>query len=197
MPMYQLKEQEMIFVFTGPDGSGRKTVADMVGQTLGLRKVLSYTTRPRRPAEVDGQDYHFITREQFEEAERNGEFVESVEIDGYKYGIKSDDIEELFKQNDFIYLILNAQGARTLKQLYGDKVTRIFIYVDRDVIIERQKALGVSDEILEHHFRHYDEDMAYKDECKHVVENTDLAHTVFTVTKLLEQYMNRNLIEKD
>jgi guanylate kinase len=195
--MYQLKEQEMIFVFTGPDGSGRKTVADMVGQTLGLRKVLSYTTRPRRPAEVDGQDYHFITREQFEEAERNGEFVESVEIDGYKYGIKSDDIEELFKQNDFIYLILNAQGARTLKQLYGDKVTRIFIYVDRDVIIERQKALGVSDEILEHHFRHYDEDMAYKDECKHVVENTDLAHTVFTVTKLLEQYMNRNLIEKD
>lgn len=195
--MYQLKEQEMIFVFTGPDGSGRKTVADMVGHTLGLRKVLSYTTRPKRPAEVDGQDYHFITREQFEEAERNGEFVESVEIDGHKYGIKSDDIEELFKQNDFIYLILNAQGARTLKQLYGDKVTRIFIYVDRDVIIERQKALGVSDEILERHFRYYDEDMAYKDECKHVVENTDLAHTVFTVTKLLEQYMNRNLVEKD
>jgi len=195
--MYQLKEQEMIFVFTGPDGSGRKTVADMVGQTLGLRKVLSYTTRPRRPAEADGQDYHFISREQFEEAERNGEFVESVEIDGHKYGIKSRDIEELFKENDFIYLILNAQGARTLKQLYGDKVTRIFIYVDRDVIIERQKALGVSDDVLERHFRHYDEDMAYKDECRHVVENTDLAHTVFTVTKLLEQYMNRNLIEKD
>lgn len=195
--MYQPKEQEMIFVFTGPDGSGRKTVADMVGNTLGISKVISYTTRKKRPAEEDGQDYHFITREAFEEAEQNGEFVETVEIDGHKYGIKSSDIEEMFKTNDFIYLILNAEGARKLKQTYGEKVSRIFIYVDRDVIIERQKALGVSDEILESHFNHYDEDMAYKDECKHAFENTDLAHTVFAVSQVLEQYMNRDLVEKD
>lgn len=195
--MFRPSKQEMIFVFTGPDGSGRKTVADMVGSTLGLKKVLSYTTRSKRPAEQDGQDYHFITREAFEEAERNGEFVESVEIDGNKYGHKSKDIEALFEQNDFIYLILNAQGARKLKQVYGDKAMLIFIYVDRDVIIERQKALGVSDGILESHFKHYDGDMAYKSECKHSFENTDLAHTVFEVTKVLEQYMNRDLLEKD
>lgn len=195
--MYQPKEGEMIFVFTGPDGSGRKTVADMVGSTLGLSKVISYTTRAKRPAEEDGQDYHFITREEFDEAERNGEFVESDEIDGNKYGIKNSDIEEMFKTNDFIYLILNSHGAKMLKQAYGDKVSRIFIYVDRDVIIERQKALGVSDEILESHFKHYDEDMDYKDECKHAFENTDLAHTVFAVSNVLDQYMNRGLVEKD
>lgn len=195
--MYHLKEEEMIFVFTGPDGSGRKTVADMVGTTLGLNKVISYTTRSRRPAEVDGQDYHFISREQFDQAEQNGEFVETVEIDGMKYGIKSRDIEEMFSNNDFIYLILNSEGARTLKKIYGDKVTRIFVYVDKDIIIERQKALGASDEVLESHFRHYDKDMDYKDECRHAVENTDLAHTVFTVTKLVEQYMNRDLVDKD
>ena len=195
--MYRPSGQKMIFVFTGPDGSGRKTVADMVGTTLGISKVLSYTTRKRRPAEAEGQDYYFISREQFDEAERNGEFVESVEIDGVKYGHKSKDIEEMFKQNDFIYLILNAQGARKLKEAYGDRVIRLFIYVDRDVIIERQKALGVSDEILESHFKHYDEDMAYKSECKHSFENTDLAHTVFAVTEVLEKYMNRDLVEKD
>lgn len=195
--MYQPNDQEMIFVFTGPDGSGRKTVADMVGRTLGLKKVISYTTRERRPAEVDGQDYHFISREAFDAAEQDGEFVESDEIDGFKYGIKSKDIEDTFKDNDFIYLILNSQGARTLKKAYGDKVSRLFIYVDRGVIIERQKALGVSDAILDSHFNHYDEDMAYKDECKHNFENTDLAHTVFAVTNVLEQYMNRDLVEKD
>lgn len=195
--MYHLKDQEMIFVFTGPDGSGRKTVADMVGTTLGINKVISYTTRACRPAEEDGQDYHFITREQFDEDEKRGEFVESVEIDGIKYGIKSADIEKMFRDNDFIYLILNSRGARTLKQLYGDKVTRIFIYVDRDIIIERQKALGVSQDVLDSHFKHYDEDMAYKEECRHAVENTDLPHTVFTVTNILEQYMNRGLVERD
>lgn len=195
--MYHLKEQEMIFVFTGPDGSGRKTVADMVGSTLGLKKVLSYTTRAKRPAEEEGQDYYFITREQFEQAEQNGEFVESVEIDGAKYGIKHADIEHTFQNHDFIYLILNAQGARRLKALYGDKVTRIFIYVDKQTMIERQKKLNADEETLERHIRHYEEDMSYKNECKYAIENLDLAHTVFAVTNILEQYMNRGLVEKD
>ena len=139
--MYELKEKERIFVFTGPDGSGRKTVADMVGNTLGLRKVVSYTTRPRRSSEVDGQDYHFITVEEFKRAEANNEFIEVDEVNGHYYGIKGHDIEKMFKHNDFIYVVLNAQGARILKKLFGEKVIRIFIYVDRDVIIERQKLI--------------------------------------------------------
>ena len=195
--MYELKEKERIFVFTGPDGSGRKTVADMVGNTLGLRKVVSYTTRPRRSSEVDGQDYHFITVEEFKRAEANNEFIEVDEVNGHYYGIKGHDIEKMFKHNDFIYVVLNAQGARILKKLFGEKVIRIFIDVDRDVIIERQKLIGASQEILDAHFRNYDKDMAYKDECRHAFENTDLAHTVFAVSQVLEEYMDRNLEEKD
>lgn len=195
--MYQLKEKEMIFVFTGPDGSGRKTVADMVATTLGLRKVVSYTTRPSRPSEVNGQDYHFITEAEFKKAEEENEFVEVEEIDGILYGIKGYDIEKMFKHNDFIYVVLNANGAEMLKKLFGEKVTRIFIYVDRDVIIERQKLIGASEEILDSHFRHYDVDMAYKPKCKHAFENTDLAHTIFAVSSVLEDYMDRQLEDKD
>ncbi|WP_341805056.1 hypothetical protein [Paenibacillus turpanensis] len=85
--MYQLKDRELIFVFTGPDGSGRKSLADAVGMTLEMRKVLSYTTRERRAFEVEGQDYHFVTREQFYKWLGAGEFLEAVEIDGNWYGI--------------------------------------------------------------------------------------------------------------
>ena len=195
--MYQLKEKEMIFVFTGPDGSGRKTVADMVATTLGLRKVVSYTTRAKRPSEVDGQDYHFISEEDFKQAEENNEFVEVEEIDGTLYGIKGYDIEKMFKHNDFIYVVLNANGAEMLKKLFGEKVTRIFIYVDRNVIIERQKLIGASEEILDSHFNHYNADMSYKEKCKHAFENTDLAHTIFAVSSVLEDYMDRQLEERD
>lgn len=195
--MNQLSEKEMIFVFTGPDGSGRKTVADMVGNTMGISKVLSYTTRKPRASEVDGQDYFFISNDEFELAELNGEFIENVEIHGVKYGLKEKDILDVFKDKDFIYLILNPYGAKILKKLYGDKITRIFIYVDRDIIIERQKELGVDEQTLERHFVYYDEEMEYKEECKHSFENTDLAHTVFAVSNVLEEYMNRNLLEKD
>ncbi|HEX7055880.1 MAG TPA: guanylate kinase [Bacilli bacterium] len=195
--MYQLREKEMIFVFTGPDGSGRKTVGDMVGTTLGLPKVLSYTTRPRRDSEVHGQDYWFIARKEFDEAEQKGEFLESIEIDGNKYGIKNSDVEEMFKEHDFIYLIINTKGAHTLKQLYGDKVTRIFIYIDKKTILERQKNAGADEATIQRHADHYEEAMSYMPQCRHAFENADLAHTVFAVSNTLEAYMNRNLIDKD
>jgi len=187
----------MIFVFTGPDGSGRKTIADMVGTTLGIEKVLSYTTRKPRAGEVSGQDYHFITEEEFDAALARGEFVESVELDGVKYGIKEAEIDELFRKKKFVYLILNAKGAKILKDKYGDKVTRIFIYIDKNLMIERLKAAGAPEDMIQRHIAHYEEDMAYKDECKYSFENIDLAHSVFSVTNIIDAYMNRGLVEKD
>src|SRR5690606_13997567 len=135
-----METKEMIFVFTGPDGSGRKTIADMVGSTLGLEKVLSYTTRKPRAGEVSGQDYFFISEVEFDATQARGEFVESVEIGGVKYGIKEAEIDKLFQQKKFVYLILNAKGAKILKDKYGDLVTRIFIYIDKNLVIERQRA---------------------------------------------------------
>jgi guanylate kinase len=192
-----METKEMIFVFTGPDGSGRKTIADMVGTTLGIEKVLSYTTRKPRAGEVSGQDYHFITEEEFDAALARGEFVESVELDGVKYGIKEAEIDELFRKKKFVYLILNAKGAKILKDKYGDKVTRIFIYIDKNLMIERLKAAGAPEDMIQRHIAHYEEDMAYKDECKYSFENIDLAHSVFSVTNIIDAYMNRGLVEKD
>lgn len=195
--MYRLKDTEMIFIFTGPDGSGRKTVADMVGSTLGIPKVLSYTTRKARPAESDGQDYHFITREEFELAIAADEFIEHTEIDGYYYGVKSADIEQMFNENDFIYVILNSQGTQTLKEKYGEKAKRIFLYVSRDMIAERQRLSGASEEIVQSKLDHYDEEFAYITNCRYAYENIDLAHTTFSVSQRLDKYMKRDLIDKD
>ena len=195
--MYQLKDTEMIFVFTGPDGSGRRTVADMVGATLGIKKVLSYTTRQPRPTEVDGQDYHFVSVDSFLKAKDDGDFVETVNHNGNWYGIKLKNIVELLADNDFVYLIISASGARVLKQTFGEKVTRIFIYADREKVLERQRLLGASDQIVQSHIETYDDEMAYMEECKHSFENNDLAHTVFAVTNILEEVLDRGLVDKD
>jgi len=192
-----MQTKEMIFVFTGPDGSGRKTIADMVGSTLGLEKVLSYTTRKPRAGEVSGQDYFFISEGEFDATQARGEFVESVEIGGVKYGIKEAEIDKLFQQKKFVYLILNAKGAKILKDKYGDLVTRIFIYIDKNLVIERQRAAGASEELIEQHLAHYEEDMSYKEECKYSFENIDLAHAVFSVSNIIDAYMNRGLVDKD
>ena len=195
--MYELKDKEQIFVFTGPDGSGRSTIADMVGNTFGMKKVISYTTRSPRPIEVDGQDYHFINLEQFQAAVERDEFLERININNKHYGIKNDDIAHMFETYSCIYLILNTTGAEILKKLYGDKVVRVFIYADRDTVEQRQRSKGLSEEDIADHLSHYDNDMAYISHCEHSLENLDLAHAVFDLSNLLEGYLQRNLIDKD
>lgn len=187
--MYNLKDKEMIFVFTGPDGSGRKTISKLVGDTLQMKTVLSYTTRERRHYEVEGIDYHYITRDQFLEAEKNEEFFESVEIDGNYYGIKEQEIVDRFESKGCIYLVLNIEGTEQLKEKFGDKVIRVFVHVDRETAIQRQKERGNSEEEIELHLKHFDQDLHYKEQCETAVENYELAHTVFEVTQTIEKYL--------
>lgn len=196
--MYELKDKELIFVFTGPNGAGRRTVAQMSGSTLGIKQVISYTTRPPRPSEVDGQDYHFVSKEAFTAAEANKEFIEVVEIDGNRYGIKEQDVADQLQKYGAIYLVLNRYGAEALKKIYGDKIVRIFIYADRETVKRREQERGDSPELINRYMSHYDEEMAYKDSCEHVFENLDLAHTVFDLTKALDEtYLKRNLLDLD
>ncbi|MGG1556292.1 guanylate kinase [Paenibacillus ferrarius] len=195
--MYALRDKEMIFVFTGPHGAGRKTVAEMSGSTLGIKQVISYTTRPPKATEVDGQDYHFISPGQFAKAQAEGEFIEVSTVNDHLYGIKSKDIEEMFQRSGSIYLILNHSGAETLKNLYGDHVVQIFIYAERETLKERMKESGDSEEVVSKYLSDLEKELAYRDRCDHVFENVDLAHTVFDLTKTLDKYLNRNLLELD
>lgn len=185
--MYNLKEKELIFVFTGPDGSGRKTIADLAARTtLNIAKVVSYTTRERKNFEIEGKDYYYISREEFQKAKENGEFLESVEIDGNFYGIKEADIEKTFDKKRCIYLVLNNEGAKILKDLYGNKVIQFFISADRETVITRQKERGDSKMDIERHLSHYDESMEYKQKCEHSFENYELSHVLFEVVKAIE-----------
>jgi guanylate kinase len=195
--MYTLKDKELIFVFTGPHGAGRKTVAEMSGSTLEMKQVISCTTRPKRNTEVEGQDYYFLTPDQFAEAQAKDEFVELSTINNNFYGIRNNDIQRMFLNSGSIYLILNRFGAATLKKLYGDNVVRIFIYANRDILEKRMRESGDSEADIQQYLSHYEEEMAYRDECEHVFENVDLAHTVFDLTKTLDGTLGRNLVDLD
>ncbi len=138
--MYQIKEKEKIFIYTGPDGSGRKTLSKMVATAFDMETVLSYTTRPPRHYEQDDVDYHFVDEATFVNMLNQQEFLESVEIDGFYYGIREQEIVKAFENHNLVYLTLNPEGTEKLKQMYGDRVMRFFIYADRDTVIRRQKA---------------------------------------------------------
>ena len=195
--MYQIKEKEKIFIYTGPDGSGRKTLSKMVATTFDMETVLSYTTRPPRHYEQEGVDYHFVDVATFINMQNQDEFLESVEIDGFHYGIRENDIVKAFESHNLVYLTLNPEGTEKLKQMYGDRVMRFFIYADRDTVIQRQKARMDHDEDIKRHMIHYDETMNYKSECEHAFENYDAPQVSFQITEVIESFLERNFIVTD
>ena len=67
----------------------------------------------------------------------------------------------------------------------------------RDKLEKRMKESGDSEEIISKYLSYYEDELAFRDQCDHVFENVDLAHTVFDLTKTLDQYLNRNLVDLD
>lgn len=195
--MYEIKDKEKLFIYTGPDGSGRKTIAKMVATAFDMETVLSYTTRPPRHYEQDGEDYHFVNEETFKKMQDNQEFLESVDIDGIHYGIREEDIIHAFESHNFVYLTLNPEGTEKLKKMYGDRVMRFFIYADRDTVINRQKQRQDNPEDIERHMTHYDETMTYKNQCEHAFENYDSPQTSFRISEVIEAFLDRDIIVTD
>jgi guanylate kinase len=182
-------DNKKIFVFTGPDGSGRKTVAHQVGASLKLKKILSYTTRSARVYETDGIDYHFITREQFLEEDAAGDFIETLEIEGILFGIKSKEINDTFQKHQYVYLILNREGTEHIRQIFDDKVIIIMIYADRNKVMSRLLERGDTTEVVYKNMARYEEQMDYLKQCHHNVENYELEETVEEVSEIIRKYV--------
>ncbi|WP_373231892.1 guanylate kinase [Cohnella sp.] len=178
----------MIFVLTGTSGSGRKSVARRTGEKLGWLPVRSCTTRPPRNPDKPDEDYHYISVEHFEEWEQSGKFIQTVQIDKYKYGVLHKELETVLASNHNVYLILNREGASSLKQLYGDRVVRIFIYVDKQSVRERLESNGTGYEVIDSYLEHYMEEVTYRKMCEYVFENVELGRTVDHICEAMKNY---------
>jgi len=101
-----------VFIISAPSGSGKSTlVARLLNQVPGLMFSVSYTTRRPRGAEVNGLNYHFVTRERFEEMLARDEFLEWAEVFGNYYGTHRGILEEAQAMGKDLVLDIDVQGA--------------------------------------------------------------------------------------
>jgi guanylate kinase len=106
-----------IIVLSAPSGGGKTTLVQaVIAQTPGLVRSITYTTRPKRPAEEDGRDYHFISPEVFEQKCRQGEFLECAMVHGHLYATSRLNVNTLCAQGLDVLLVIDYQGAATLRQ---------------------------------------------------------------------------------
>src|SRR6201999_841331 len=107
----------LVFIISAPSGSGKSTLVNKLMEAVpGLRFSVSYTTREPRGAEIDGEDYFFITRQEFETRIVRGEFLEWAEVFGNYYGTHVSELDRAAAQGVDLVLDIDVQGARQLKE---------------------------------------------------------------------------------
>lgn len=105
-----------LYVITAPSGAGKTSlVKALMQREPKLRFSVSYTTRKARANEIDGRDYHFVTREQFDEMAARGEFLEHAQVFDNAYGTGIRSIEQGLMQGDLLLLEIDWQGARQVR----------------------------------------------------------------------------------
>ena len=122
------RAQGIVFVISGPSGSGKGTIVKMVRERcpeIGL--AVSATTRAMRPGETEGVEYYFKTREQFEEMAARGEFLEYAPYKGELYGTLKSELERITGEGRDLILEIEVQGAAQVRELLGDRVVSVML----------------------------------------------------------------------
>jgi len=136
-------EQGRVVIISGPSGVGKSTICkELVKRLDNVFLSVSVTTRPRGENEVDGEDYLFITRRDFEQRIKKGLLLEWAEVFGNLYGTSKDKIEQALGEGKTVILEIDVQGARKAKLIYPQAVMIFILPPSRKDLVERISGRG-------------------------------------------------------
>lgn len=179
-----------LFILSAPSGTGKTTLRKaLLERVPGLSYSVSYTTRPPRPAEVDGRDYRFISTADFEEGIRSGRWAEWARVHGHYYGTSAEDLERLLAAGGDVLLDLDVQGAEALAGRFPQSVTIFLLPPSLEELERRLRLRGTdSPEAIAVRLRNAAAEMACRDRYRHVVVNDRLPAALEELAAILDSY---------
>ena len=172
-----------VLVVTGPSGVGKGTLINrLLERVPGLTLSVSATTRPPRPGEVEGRDYHFLSEEEFEKRLLRNEFLEHAMYAGNHYGTPRDEID---RADDGLVLEIEVEGARQVRDRLPEALQVFIAPPSPEALRERLLKRGTdSEEQMRRRLARAEEELAARTEFKHVIVNDDLARAVAELERL-------------
>ena len=182
-----------VFIISAPSGSGKSTLTSALIRTVpNIRFSVSYTTRQPRGQEKDGEDYFFISREEFERRVALDEFLESAEVFGNYYGTHISELARADRDGYDLVLDIDVQGARQLKEKIPDGVSIFVLAPSRQVLEERLRSRGQdSDEVIQRRLREAAEEIRNYFRYDYVLVNQDVAVSIDTLVAIVKATRSR------
>ena len=122
-------KNKRVLIISAPSGAGKSTVVKhLLAKYDFLEFSVSATSRAPRGEEMDGKDYYFLSKDEFENKIKAGEFVEYEEVySGFYYGTLKSEVEKIWKKGNVILFDIDVMGGINLKKLYGENALSVFI----------------------------------------------------------------------
>jgi guanylate kinase len=185
---HKFKRRGILFIVSSPSGAGKSTISrKLLASDAGLEMSVSATTRPPRPGEVDGKDYHFVGIDQFRAMVAENEFLEWAHVFGNRYGTPRGPVEKALSEGRDVLFDIDWQGAQQLYQRAGGDVVRVFIFPPSMAELERRLRHRATDseEVIQGRMSRAAAEISHWDGYDYVLVNDDVERCYADVANIL------------
>lgn len=175
--------QGTLYIIAAPSGGGKSSlVKALLEAAPNLQVSISYTTRPMRPRERQGVDYHFVDQARFDALRDSGVFLEYAEVFGHWYGTSRTWVTERLQQGVDVLLEIDWQGKRQIAQSFPEAVSLFILPPSRAVLEQRLRARGQDgDEVIARRMQAATNETSHWNEFDYLVLNDDFQTAVADV----------------
>lgn len=183
-----LRSKGLILVISSPSGGGKSSLTQAILQSEeSFVKSISVTTRLKRPGEIDGEDYYFISLKKFNSLLEQNELIEWTQIYDNFYGSLRKNIEEFLDKGVDIIFDIDWHGAREIKKQKPKETVTIFLLPPNiEILQKRLKERGQdSQEVIEKRIKNAPEEIKHSSEYDYVIINDDFKQTYDEIKNIL------------
>ena len=178
----------LMLVLSSPSGAGKTTICrHLLPADDQINLSVSATTRPKRPNEIDGADYHFVDQETFDAMVAGDEFLEHANVFGHYYGTPRAAVEEALEAGDDVLFDIDWQGTQQLAEKAAKDLVRIFILPPSTEELERRLRSRAQDpeDVLQGRMAKAADEMSHWAEYDYIIVNHDVAESLVQVQAIL------------
>lgn len=175
--MSTIARRGLMLVLSSPSGAGKSTLARyLLESDANVAMSVSMTTRPKRPGEVEGRDYFFVTPERFSEMVSQDKFLEHATVFGNQYGTPKEPVEEALARGQDILFDIDWQGTQQLEQKGKDDLVRVFILPPSREELERRLSTRAEDspEVVAKRMAKAGDEISHWPEYDYIILNDDI-----------------------